>query len=70
MLARQNASGPKEPHPALCATFPRGEGTLINHRGLSLLLWRSCRNATDEVPLAVVKHSRMGVDGVTGFTFQ
>ena len=42
----------KGPHPARCATFPGGEGTLTKQRELSLLPWRSCREATEEVPLA------------------
>ena len=57
----------KEPLPARWATFPKGEGTIFDNLHslenliwiesyplwLSLLLWRSCRNATDEVPLIV-----------------
>ncbi len=47
---RRHLWRPKGPHPARCATFSKERRTLIGQRRLSLLPWRSCRNATDEVP--------------------
>jgi hypothetical protein len=46
--------GPKRPHPPRWGTFSKGEGTSISHRELSLLLWRSCHEVTDEVSFDVI----------------